>query len=79
MLEVEESCRPRGFRECLADKAFTRDSRETFYLEDFLVTFLPFTHAMYTLITHKLSRGHFRKKTLDGFSTTHTSIFLRES
>ena len=43
------------------------------------VTFLPFTHTIYTLITHKLSGGHFRKKTLDGFSTTHTSIFLRES
>ena len=45
----------------------------------FIVTFLPFTHTIYTLITHKLSGGHFRKKTLDGFSTTHTSIFLRES
>ena len=45
----------------------------------FIVTFLPFTRTIYTLITHKSSRGHFRKKTLDGFSTTHTSIFLRES
>ena len=38
----------------------------------FIVTFLPFTYAIYTLITHKFSGGHFRKKTLDGFSTTHT-------
>ena len=41
------------FRECLVRRANSQGIRETLYLEDFLiVTFLPFTHAMYTLITH---------------------------
>ena len=53
MLKAEESCQLGGFRECFMGKAFSQDTRKTLYLEDFLiVTFLPFTHAMYTLITH---------------------------
>ena len=40
---------------------------------------LPFTHTIYTLITHKCKRRHSERKTLDRFSTTHTLIFLRES
>ena len=64
------------FRECLASKAFLRNTLETLYLEDFLsVTFLPFTHTIYTLITHKCKWGHSEKKTLDRFSTTYTPIF----
>ena len=74
---VVPGCR---FRECLECKAFLRDSRETFYLEVFLsVTSLPFTHTIYTLITHKCMKGYSKRKPLDRFSTTHTPIFLRES
>ena len=43
------------------------------------VTFLPFTHTIYTLITHKCKRGHSERKTLDRFSTIHTPIFQREN
>ena len=39
------------------------------------VTFLSFTHTIYTLITHKSVRGHLERKTLDRFSTTHTPFF----
>ena len=61
----------------LAGKAFLRNTRETFCLEDFLsVTFLPFTHTIYTLITHKSMRDHLERKTIDRFSTTHTPILL---
>ena len=76
MLEVEESCQPGGFHESLAGRAFSRDTRETLCFKDFLsVTFLPFTHTIYTRITHKSMKGHSKRKTLDRFSTTHTPIF----
>ena len=39
------------------------------------VTFLHFTHTIYTLITHKSMRGHSKRKTLDRFSTTQTPLF----
>ena len=35
MFETEESYQPEGFCECLAGKAFSRGTCETFYLEDF--------------------------------------------
>ena len=57
---VMPGCR---FHECLIGKAFPRDSRETFCLEDFFV-WIPYPSE---------------RKTLDRFSTTHTPIFLRES
>ena len=42
------------------------------------VTFLPFTHTIYTLITHKIMRDHLERETLDRFSTTHTHLLERE-
>ena len=42
------------------------------------MTFLPFTHTIYTLITHKSKRSHSERKTLDRFSTTHTHPSFRE-
>ena len=76
MLEAEESCQPGGFHECLAGKAFSRDTCKTLCLEDFLsVTFLPFTYTIYTLITYKSMIGHLERKALDRFSTTCTPIF----
>ena len=42
------------------------------------MTFLPFTYVIYTLITHKLKRGHSERKTLDRFSITHTHTHLLE-
>ena len=43
------------------------------------MTSLPFTHTIYTLISHKCMRDYSERKILDWFSTTHTPIFLRES
>ena len=42
------------------------------------MTFLPFTHTIYTLITHKSKRDHSQRKTLNRFSTTHTHLLERE-
>ena len=51
------------FCECLVGKAFPWDTCKTLCLKDFLsVTFLPFTHTIYTLITHKSIRRPFRDK-----------------
>ena len=43
------------------------------------MTFLPFTHIIYTLIAHKCKGGYSKRKILDRFSITHTPIFQRES
>ena len=68
MLEVEESCQVVNF----ANVSQERPTREqNIFPRRFLsVTFLPFTHTIYTLITHKCIRGHSERKTLDRFSTT---------
>ena len=43
-----------GFRECLAGKAFPRDTRETVYFAilSFLLHYI-LTHTIYTIITHR--------------------------
>ena len=77
MLEAEESCltivftsHVRPSREILAKCSASRILS---------MTFLPFTHTIYTLITHKSMRDHSKRKTLDSFSTTqHTHLFERE-
>ena len=79
MLEAEKSSqaidfasisRVRHSRKILAKRSTWRILR---------VTFLPFTHTIYTLITHKGIGGQSERKSLDRFSTTHTPIFQRES
>ena len=43
------------------------------------VTFLPFTHTIYTFIIHKSKGSYLERKTLDRFSTTqHTHVLERE-
>ena len=68
------------FREYLAGKAFPRGSRETFCPEVFLcMTCLPFTHAIYSLITYTCKGGQFREKNLRYvFYNTHTHLLERE-
>ena len=67
------------FRECLISKAFSPKYLRNILPGEFLsMTFLPFTHTIYTLISHKSMRGHSKRKTLDRFSTTHTHPFFRE-
>ena len=54
-LECEDSWQmvTAGFRECLADKAFPRDTCETFYFAIFsYLIHLISTHTIYTHITH---------------------------
>ena len=43
------------------------------------MTFLLFTHTIYTLITHKSKRGYSERKTLDRFLQHNTLIFQREN
>ena len=77
-LKAEESCQDVNFA------SISRVSLPMRYPWDFLfggflsVTFLPFTHTIYTLITHKLKGGHSERKTLDRFSTIHTHLLKRE-
>ena len=67
------------FHKCLVGKAFPRNTRETFFLEDFKCNFL--TLHLYHIYPHypqKYAGGHTEKKTLDKFSTTHTHPSFRE-
>ena len=68
------------FCECLVGKAFPWDTCKTLCLKDFLsVTFLPFTHTIYTLITHKSIRRLFREKNSRYvFYNTHTHLLERK-
>ena len=66
------------FRDCLVSRANPQGTRKTFCLEVLSVAFLPFTHIIYILITHKSMRGYSERKTLDKFSTTqHTHLLER--
>ena len=54
-----------GFRECLASKAFLRDTRETFYFANLSYLIHPIsTHTIYTPITHICWVVLFREKAL---------------
>ena len=54
-----------GFCECLAGKAFSRDTRETFCFAilSYLIHPVP-THTIYTHITHICYEVFFKEKTL---------------
>ena len=55
-----------GFSEYFADKAFPRDTSETFYFA--ILAYLlhhVFTHTIYTLITHIMKGVLFREKNLE--------------
>ena len=68
-----------SFHECLAGKAFLRDTRETFYFANlsYLIHQVS-THTIYTLITHILRGVLFKKKTLASLRVrdchTHNSL-----
>ena len=66
-LECEESWQmvTVDFCECLASKAFPRDTRETFCFANLsYLIHLIFTHTIYTHITHILREVLFKEKTL---------------
>ena len=79
MLEAKELCQAVNSVSVSQVGISTKYSRNILPRGCLSVTLLPFTHTMYTLITHKSMRGHSERKTLDRFSTTHTPIFQRES
>ena len=79
-----------GFRECLASKAFPRDTCKTFYFANlsYLIHQVS-THTIYTHITHILRGVLFKEKTLaiilesNDYSTfdthtQHTRLFFNE-
>ena len=92
MLEAEESCQTVNFmtvsRESCQAINFaivsrvgpTREAPMKLFAWSILgVTFLPFIHTIYTLITHKSMRGYSKRKILDRFFTTqHTHLLERE-
>ena len=67
------------FCKYFAGKAFPRDTCEIICLEDFSMWLsYPFTHTIYTLITHKCKRCYLERKTLNRFFTTHTHLLKKE-
>ena len=79
MLEAEESCQAVNFASVSRERPTREILAKLFAWGILSMTFLPFTHTIYTLITHKSMRGYSKRKTLYRFSTTHTHTFQRES
>ena len=76
MLEAEESCQTVNFAN-ISQEGSTREIPAKLSAKRILsVTFLPFTHTIYTLITHKSMRGYSERKILDRFSTTQRTHLL---
>ena len=78
MLEAEESCQAVNFASVSRERPTREILAKLFAWGILSMTFLPFTHTIYTLITHKSMRGYSKRKTLDKFSTTQ-HIHLLES
>ena len=75
MLEAEESCQTVIFSSVSQERPSHEIPVKLSTLRILSVTFLLFTHTIYTLITHKSMKSHSERKTLDRFSTTDTPIF----
>ena len=67
MLEAEESSTILYFASTSWLRPFREVPVKLFAWRIFSVTFLPFTHTIYTLITYRNKEGLFREKTLDRF------------
>ena len=79
MLEAKESCLAISFASVLLEEPTREVPTKLFALRILSVTFLPFTHSIYTLITYKSNRGYLERKTLDKFSTIqHIHLLERE-
>ena len=80
MLEAEESCQAINFATVLREWPTCEVPAKHSAWKILNVTFLPFTHTIYTLIIHKSKRGYSERKTLDRFSTIqNTHLLKRES
>ena len=79
MLEVEKSCQAISFASVSREGPTYEVPAKLSAWRILSVTFLPFTHAIYILITHKSKRGYSERKTLDRFSITqHIHLLERE-
>ena len=79
MLEAEESCQAVSFISVSQEGLIREVPAKLFAWRILNVTFLPFTHTIYTLITHKNMKDYLERKTLDRFSTTqHIHLLERE-
>ena len=79
MLEADESSVKLHFASTLRDMPSHEVLAKHSAWKIFSVTFLPFTHTIYNLITYKSKRGYLKRKTLDRFFTTqHTHFLERE-
>ena len=70
MLEVEKSCQAVSFASVSQEGPTCEKPAKLSTWRILSVTFLPFTHTIYTLITHKSIGDHSERKTLDRFFTT---------
>ena len=70
MLEAEESSARLHFTNASQDKPSREVPMKLFVWRILSVTFLPFTHTIYTLIINKSKLGYLERKTLDRLSTT---------
>ena len=76
MLEVEESSARLYFTSTLRDRPSCNVPVKLSAWRILSVTFLPFMHAIYTLITHKSKRGYYleRKPQISFYNTIHPSF-----
>ena len=74
MLEAEESSAKLHFTSASQDRPFREVPAKLFAWRILSVTCLPFTHIIYTLITHKSKRGYL-EKILDRFLQHNTPTF----
>ena len=79
MLEAEESSARLHFANASQDRPSCDVPTKLFVWRILSVTFLPFTHTIYTLITNKSKWGYLERKTLDRlFTTQHTHPLERK-
>ena len=75
MLEVEESSVRLYFVSTSQDRPSCKVPAKLFAWRILSVTFLSFTHTIYTLISHKSKRGYSeRKPSISFYNTTHPSF-----
>ena len=77
MLEAKESCQAVSFVSVSQEGPARKIPTKLSTWRILSVTFLPFTHTIYTLITHKSIKGYSEKKTLDRF-LQHNHLLKRK-
>ena len=80
MLEAKESCQAVSFVSVSQEGPARKIPTKLSTWRILSVTFLPFTHTIYTFINHKSIKGYSERKTLDRFynTTQHTHLLKRK-